>query len=146
VAAKKAVKTKTPTLTISRAVGPQPDPAVVAFLRDLDHPMKKEIETARKIILGIGPDIGEGIKWNAPSFRAADYFATINLRSKDALQLIFHTGAKVKETKAMRLTDPDGLVQWLAKDRCFVTLGAGKSIQQGRTAFEQIVREWMAQL
>ena len=75
----------------------QADAAVVGYLRDLEHPLKKEIEAVRRIVLGFTPAIGEGIKWNVPSFRTAtEYFATFNLRAKDSVQLILHLGAKVR--------------------------------------------------
>jgi len=126
----------------------QTDPAVVAFLRDLDHPLKREIEAVRQIILGVSPKIHEGIKWNGPSFRTADYFATVNLRAKDCVQVILHKGAKVKDnsTSQVRIEDPKGLIKWLATDRCLVTIGAGKEIEANRAAFEVIVREWIRQL
>jgi hypothetical protein len=46
----------------------QADPAVSAFLHELDHPLKEEIETVRQSILGVNPAIREGIKWNASSY------------------------------------------------------------------------------
>jgi len=126
----------------------QTDPAVVDFLRKLDHPLKREIEAVRQIILGVSPEIHEGIKWNGPSFRTADYFATVNLRAKDRVQVILHKGAKVKDntTQQVRIADPGGLIKWLAADRCLVTLGAGQEIEANRTALESIVREWIRQL
>jgi uncharacterized protein YdhG (YjbR/CyaY superfamily) len=111
----------------SKPGGSQADPAVSAFLRELDHPLKREIEAVRRIILGVSPEIREGIKWNAPSFATTEFFATVNLRARDRLQLIFHMGAKVKDnsTKGMRIANPVGLIEWLAKERCLVTLGVG---------------------
>jgi hypothetical protein len=115
------------------------------FMRELDHPLKKDIETVRQIILNVDPGISEAIKWNAPSFRTTDFFATVNLRSRECVQLIFHTGAKAKgaATTGISIADPAGLLEWLAKDRCLVTLGVGKDIQTRRAAFEAIVREWI---
>ena len=126
----------------------QTDPDVVAFLKASDHPLKKDIEAVRAMILAVSPDIREGIKWKVPSFRVSDYFATFNVRATDRVQLIFHTGAKVKEsaTKGVKIADPAGLVEWLAKDRCMVTLGTGKEIQNRRAAFQALVREWIQQL
>ncbi len=99
----------------------------------------------KKFILNVDPGISEAIKWNAPSFRTTDFFATVNLRSRDCVQLIFHTGARVKATATtgISIADPAGLLEWLAKDRCLVTLGVGKDIQTRRAAFEAIVREWI---
>jgi hypothetical protein len=135
--AKKNVKSK------SSGTGKAGD--VGEFMRELDHPLKRDIETVRQIILNVDPGIGESIKWNAPSFRTTDFFATFNLRSRDSVQLIFHTGAKVKATAAtgINIADPAGLLKWLARDRCLVTLGAGNDIRAKRAAFEAIVREWI---
>lgn len=115
------------------------------FMRELDHPLKKDIEAVRQIIINVDPGISEAIKWNAPSFRTTDFFATVNLRSRDRVQLIFHTGAKAKATATpgISIADPEGLLEWLAVDRCLVTLGAGKDIQTNRAAFEAIIREWI---
>jgi hypothetical protein len=115
------------------------------FMRELDHPLKRDIDTVRQIILNVDPGISEAIKWNAPSFRTTDFFATVNLRSRECVQLIFHTGAKAKATATtgISIADPAGLLEWLAKDRCRVTLGVGKDIQTKRAAFEAIVREWI---
>jgi hypothetical protein len=120
---------------------------VSAFLRELDHPLKREIESVRRTVLGVSREISEGIKWNSLSFRTTDYFATVNLRCRDSVQLIFHRGAKVKDnsTKAMKISDPAGLIRWLAAERCLVTLGAGKKFQANRSAFETIVGQWIGQ-
>ncbi len=123
------------------------DPGVVAFLAALDHPLKAEIVAVRDIILGVSADIGEGVKWNAPSFRTTAYFATVNLRSRDTLQLIFHLGAKVRpDVASMEIADPAGLMKWLAKDRCLVTLGAGKAFKANTPAFKTLVPDWIRYL
>ena len=82
------------------------DPAVFDYLDKLEHPLKAEIETVRQIILGVSPEIREGIKWNSPSFRTTDYFATLNLR-QGRVWLILGTGAKVKPTAQTGLSIPD---------------------------------------
>lgn len=121
------------------------DDAVGAYLRGLKHPLKKEIEAVRLIILGANPKIGEGVKWNAPSFRTEnEWFATFNPRSKDSVQLVFHLGAKARaDLKAFKIADPKGLLKWLSKDRALVTLGAGRDIPVNRKALEAIVRAWV---
>jgi len=53
--------------------------AVDEFMHKLDHPLKPVLEAVRKTNLGAHPEIGEGIKWNAPSFYFKDYFATAGL-------------------------------------------------------------------
>jgi hypothetical protein len=120
---------------------PQINPAVTAFLAALDHPLKPEIEAVRHILLGVSPTIGEAIKWNAPSFRTTEYFATFHLRSRDKVQFVFHLGAKVRDASGMQITDP--LIKWLATDRCMVTLGTGDEIETNRASFEALVRSWI---
>lgn len=134
--------------SVSSKTTKQTDPAVIAFLKALKHPLKKEIEAVRKIILGVSPTIQEGIKWNGPSFRTSDYFATVFLRSTETVQLIFHTGAKVKATATtgLQIDDSAGLLKWLAKDRCMVTLGKGREIHANRKAFEAIISQWIEAL
>jgi hypothetical protein len=124
---------------------PKVDPAVSELLLALDHPLASDIEKVRQLILGADPSITEAVKWNAPSFKTTDFFATFNLRSRDRVQLVFHTGAKVKATAktGIKLEDPAGLLDWRAKDRCLVTLGAGKELTSHRAAFLAIVREWI---
>ncbi|WP_438022117.1 DUF1801 domain-containing protein [Sorangium sp. So ce233] len=125
--------------------GSQTNPAVIAFLRELEHPLKEEIEALRQIILGVSPEIREEIKWNAPSFRTTEHFATFNLRTKDRVRIILHTGAKVKGTakEGVEIADPAGLLEWLAKDRCLVTFGDEEEIQEKRAALETILRAWI---
>jgi uncharacterized protein YdhG (YjbR/CyaY superfamily) len=131
--------------TSARRAAKQTDADVIAYLRDLKHPLKKEIEAVRRIILGASPAISEGVKWNAPSFRTEKaFFATFNMRAKDGVQLVFHLGAKTRpDLKAFRIADPKGLMKWLGKDRALVSLGAGRDIPANRAAFESIVRAWL---
>ncbi|WP_437708133.1 DUF1801 domain-containing protein [Sorangium sp. So ce448] len=125
--------------------GAQESPAVVAFLRELEHPRKEAIVALRQIILGVSPAIREEIKWNAPSFRTTEHFATFNLRAKDRVRLILHLGAKVKDTgaKGLEIADPAGLLEWLAKDRCLVTFSDTEDVQAKRAALESVLRAWL---
>jgi hypothetical protein len=129
-------------------MGSRSDPAVAAWLKQLKHPLKPELEALRELILGVSPSVREGIKWNAPSFRTSDWFATTNVHAKDRLRLILHTGAKTKASGAagLRIPDPKGLLEWLAKDRCLVTLGDAADFRARRAALKAILREWIRQL
>lgn len=68
---------------------------VNAFMKLLDHPLKAEIEAVRGIIKS-NPKIDERIKWNAPSFFYTDDLATIQVKAKQHVHLIFHHPAIVK--------------------------------------------------
>lgn len=118
-----------------------------AFFVALEHPLKQEIAVVSAIILATDKRISEGVKWSSLSFRTDDYFATVNLRSKDAVQLVFHRGAKAKGgEREMTIADPKGLIKWLAADRCLVRLGKGPEIAANKKALRAIVKAWIGQL
>lgn len=118
---------------------------VDAFMRALEHPLKAELQALREIILAADPSIAEGIKWNAPSFRTTEYFATTNLRASDAAQLIMHFGAKVNEISAngVVINDPEKLLTWLGKDRATIKFASMKDIAGKRDAFTAILQQWI---
>ena len=117
---------------------------VEAFLRALDHPFKREILALREILLGADPSISEGIKWNAPSFRTSEYFATFNLWAKDRVQIILHLGAKKRDNTAeLAIADPETLLEWLATDRAAAGFSDLEDIEVKRSAFAQVIRQWI---
>lgn len=134
----------------ARAVSPKKlvVPASVEALLDASaHPLLDEIKQVRKIILALDPAIQEEIKWNSASFRTrSDFFATVHLREKDEVQLVFFTGVKKKVTAVtgVPVEDPAGIVRkWMAKDRCLVGLGSGAAFKVNCKAFAAFVRAWI---
>jgi hypothetical protein len=121
-------------------------PDVDAFLAALDHPREREIRAVRAMILGAAPTIGEGIKWNAPSFRTTEWFATFHLRARDGVQLVLHLGARVRDaaTTGIAVADPDGLLEWLARDRATVRFRDLAEVEARRDALAALVRAWIA--
>ena len=90
------------------------EPEVVdAYLKKLKHPRKDVAEALRKIILKTDKEIGEEIKWNAPSFfytgkmkpfDPKEYKRNIvnfNFFKKDCLRIIFLRGALVKDASGL---------------------------------------------
>ncbi|WP_243767421.1 DUF1801 domain-containing protein [Paenibacillus agricola] len=70
---------------------------IVEYMNNLEHPLKKEIEEVRKIILSANEQISEHIKWNAPSFCFENEDrVTFNLHSKGYFRIVFHSGMKLK--------------------------------------------------
>lgn len=118
---------------------------VETFLASFDHPFKQEILALRQIMLDADPSIAEGIKWNAPSFRTSEYFATFHLRAKDGVQIILHFGAKLRENRTARVSiaDPESLLVWLADDRASITFRDVKEIQERASAFATLIRQWI---
>ena len=119
--------------------------AVDDFMRALEHHSKSVIEILRMAILGIDPSVAEGIKWNAPSFRTTEYFATTNLRAKVGVGLILHLGAKVRELPdgAVAIDDPGKLLKWLGKDRAMVEFGGESELLEKKAALVAVLRQWI---
>jgi len=120
--------------------------AVSAFLATLNYPALDLIQAIRATILASDSRIAEGIKWNAPSFRTIEYFATTNLREKHGEGVILHLGAKVRDLSPEGITidDPKGLLKWLARDRAMVVFGGMEDFQAKREAFQGVIGNWIA--
>lgn len=126
------------------AVADRADPAVEAFLSTLDHPEKPVLLALRQILLDTSPEISEGIKWNSPSFRTTEWFATTNLRG-GRVWLILHLGARVKPTAqtGVDIADPTGLLEWLGKDRAVVKFAGASDLATRAPALQALIREWI---
>ncbi|HVJ26050.1 MAG TPA: DUF1801 domain-containing protein [Vicinamibacterales bacterium] len=118
--------------------------AVDDFMATLEHPQKAAVAALRDIVRAADPSIGEGIKWNAPSFRTHEYFATTHLRAKIGIGLILHLGAKVREDAAVQIEDPGGLLAWLGPDRAVVHFADVDEVQARAPALQDVVRQWIA--
>ena len=119
--------------------------AIEAFMATLEHPCKAEIQALRKLILGVDPSVAEGIKWNAPSYRTTEYFATTNLRAKKGIGLILHLGAKVRDLPggAIAIDDPEKLLTWLGKDRASVEFSGAGELAAKSAALAGVLRQWI---
>lgn len=119
--------------------------AVDAFMTQLEHPFKAEVEQLRRLVLSVDPGIAEGIKWNVPSFRNGEYFATSHLRAKAGIGLILHLGAKVRELPAggVAIDDPAGLLKWLGKDRAQIEFRNAAEIERHRAALVALLAQWI---
>lgn len=120
--------------------------AVDAFMDTLEHPFKAEIAAIRCAILGVDARIAEGIKWNAPSFRTTEYFATTHLREKAGIGVILHLGAKIRDVgpEGVVITDPDKMLKWLGKDRAMIVFKGMDDFVARRAAFEDVLRQWIS--
>ena len=99
------------------------------------------------MILKIDERITEEIKWNAPSFKLDDHFATFRVHPPKNIQLILHTGAKAKaNSKKFAIEDPEELLQWPATDRCVLTLASAAELKKHRASVLKIIRQWIVQL
>lgn len=118
--------------------------AVDAFLARLQHPHRDAVQALRAIVLQADAAIGEGIKWNAPSYRTHEYFATTHLRDRRGIGLILHLGAKPRSVGAMGIDDPQQLLAWLGRDRASLSFRGIDEVQERREPLQAILRQWLA--
>ena len=117
--------------------------SVDKFMARLDHPHKAAIQALRLSIRSSHPSIHEGIKWNSPSFRTTEFFATIHLHAKTGIALILHLGAKNRRAAEVVIKDPAGLLTWLANDRAIIHFADQHEVRARKVALERIVRQWI---
>jgi len=79
----------------------------------LDYPLKDVVQALRELILSTDAEIGEEVKWNAPTFFYSGemhpfnpkeykrYLIVFNLFRKDCVRLVFPSGAKVNDTSGL---------------------------------------------
>lgn len=122
--------------------------AVDALLKSLSHPAKREIEALRALFLEVDPSVQEGVKWNAPSFRTTEYFATTNLRTKAGIGVVLHFGAKARDIGNVRasLDDPSRLLKWVAADRATADFESLGDLEAKKVSFQAILRQWITHL
>jgi hypothetical protein len=121
--------------------------AVDAFMATLVHPHKAGVEALRQLLLALDPSVQEGVKWNAPSFRTTDYFATVQWRARHGVGfgLVLHRGAKVRPLPAggLQVDDPAGLLTWLAPDRAVAEFADTAAFTRAKADFGAVLRQWL---
>lgn len=119
---------------------------VAEFIGNLDHPLKKGLEEVRKIILGTDEQITEHIKWKAPSFcfKGEDR-VTFNLYKNECILLVFHKGAKGKESKGNGpfFEDTTGLLEWVSDERAVVKLYSLADVRAKKDMLKEVVHRWI---
>jgi hypothetical protein len=118
--------------------------AVNVYIKSLEHPLKPLLKEIRRTILEADPRITEGIKWNSSSFYCYGWFATVNLRAKNGVQVVLHHGAKIRDDSTLSFTidDPSHLLAWPSKDRAIVTFISTDHFQNNSVAFKKIIKQW----
>jgi len=135
--------------TASRGAAPADGKAAVdAFMAQSTHAHKDAIEALRGIVLAVDASVTEGIRWNAPSFRSSEWFATTHLRCRRGIGLILHLGAKVRALPpgGLVIDDPSGLLKWLGPDRAMLEFDGLGELQQRTPAVLALLRQWIRQV
>ena len=109
---------------------------VNAFIDELEHPFKAEVQTVREIIKNVHPGITEEVKWKAPSFSYKGYMVTFNLWATKHVHLVFHNGAI--------LSNESGLLEGDYVDRRMMYFSDREDIRAKQPVLEKAIREWVS--
>ena len=128
----------------------EPD-KVDAYIKKLKHPLKDVVDALRKIILSTDKEIGEEIKWNAPTFfysgemRPFDpkeykrYLIVFNLYQKNCIRLVFPSGAKVG--------DKTGFLQGdYADGRRLAFFPNVAEVKSKKKVLQAVIKKWLTLL
>lgn len=132
----KLAAAKAPTKTSAAKTKKTADP-VEAYMNELSHPLKKEIEAVRTIIRRSSKSISERIKWNAPSYYYKEDMVTFNPRATGHVHLVFHHPGIVKIKSALLHGD--------YKDRRMAYFKDMKEVKAGKKELERIMNELVKQ-
>jgi len=117
---------------------------VTKLLDRQEHPLRKEIELLRQIVLESVNGLTENIKWNGPNycFDNEDR-VTMRIQPPKQIQLIFHRGAKKLAQPKGRLIDDSGLLVWKENDRAIAGFKSMADIVQAKRDLTDIVKKWV---
>jgi hypothetical protein len=117
-------------------------------MKKLKHPLSGVVAALREAILSTDSEIGEEVKWNAPTFfyagemKVSDpkeykrYIVVFNLYQKDCIRLVFPSGAKVK--------DSSGLLQGDYKDgRRLAFFHDMKEVKSKKAVLQRAIKKWL---
>jgi len=121
---------------------------VDAYMSRLKHPLAKVVEDLRQIILSMDEEIGEEIKWNAPTFFYSGkmkptnpkeyrrYIVVFNLFKQDCIRLVFPSGAKVKDASGLLEGD-------YADGRRLAMFYSSKDVKSKAKALRAVITQWL---
>lgn len=118
---------------------------VTVFLDALNHPLRKEIELLREIILSSESELMENIKWNAPNYHYNDNDRiTMKLMPPKQVQIIFHRGSKKQEQlKSKLINENSNLLSWKENDRAIATFKNLAEIKENQEKLVKIIQQWI---
>jgi hypothetical protein len=120
---------------------------VTEYIQKLESPVAEIVESIRQIVLGTNPDIGEEIKWNAPSFLYTGQMKAFNAKEykrhiivmnvHKRILLVFPSGAKVN--------DSSGLLEGSYADgRRLVYIKDLADLKNKETGIRKVILNWLA--
>jgi len=124
---------------------------VDAYMRTLKHPLANVAEALRRIILSADSEIGEEIKWNAPSFfytgpmkpfnpkEYKRHVVVFNVHRKDSVRLVFPSGARIGDTSGLLHGD-------YADGRRLASFTSMADVESNGPALQRLIRNWLTLL
>lgn len=118
---------------------------VTIFLDSLNHPLRKEIEALRNLILSSNNLLKENIKWNGPNYNWCDQDRiTMRIQPPKQIQIIFHRGAKKQQQPQNRLiNDETNFLNWKENDRAVVSFKSFDEIENSKNILQKVVSDWL---
>ena len=120
---------------------------VTGYIQNLDAPVAGIVEAIRQIILSTDPEIGEEIKWNAPSFLYTGemklfnpkefkrHIIVMNLHKR--ILLVFPSGAKVNDTSGLLEGD-------YADGRRLIYIKSMDDLKSKEAGIRKVIKDWLA--
>lgn len=105
------------------------------FLEGLDHPLILPIRAVRDVILAADPRMTETVKWSSPTFMYKGNLASINVRAKKLVSVLFHEGAGIPDPSGLLEGDGDH-----ARTARFTDLA---DVEHKKDALTMVVRNWI---
>src|SRR5262249_3169130 len=134
-----------------KSTKPSETASVDKFMKALDHPLTDVLEALRQIILKTDPEVGEEIKWNAPTFfftgamepsnpkEYKRYLVVSNVFKKDSIRLVFWQGAGVKDTSGFLQGDyTDG--------RRLATFHSVEDVEANKATLQDVIKQQLSLL
>ena len=120
-------------------------------MQGLKHPLAHVVAALRQLILNVDGEIGEEIKWNAPTFFYAGemapsdpkeykrYILVFNLYRKDCIRLVFPKGARVNDKSGLLGGD-------YADGRRLALFSSMDEVKSKRASLEEVIKKWLETL
>lgn len=120
---------------------------ITEYIEKLDAPVAQIVQAIRQIVLSMDPEIGEEIKWNAPSFLYTGemkpfnpkeykrYIIVMNLHKR--ILLVFPSGAKVNDNTGLLEGD-------YADGRRLIYIKDIDDLKSKETGIKKVISGWLA--
>jgi hypothetical protein len=117
------------------------------FLNDLNGDKRAQVDAIRELILDLGFELEESIKWNAPNYNYKDVdritFNTMNKEGK--IKLVLHFGTDRKENKKGEpvIKNTPDFVFWNSDIRATLTFDSEDDVKEKKADLKELLTKWL---